>query len=242
MIIDHIGDVFSYDIPGYLLLRVIGRIAFPLYAFMIAEGCRHTKDIKKYMLRLGAFALISEIPFDLCFRNKGYITVSNITFYTFEYQNVFFNLFLAVLAIFIWERFKDKKYRFAAALIFPACMWVGETMNADYGWFAVAFIAALYFIRDKRLRVSAMVAGAAVLYLPDAGYPALLFGHRVSFGGVMFLSAALPAVLVGFYDGRRGLERVKGGPALTAAKYFFYVMYPLHLTALAAVNILPRIF
>jgi len=241
MVIDHIGDVWSYSIPNYLFLRVIGRIAFPLYAFMIAEGCRHTRNIKNYALRLGAFALISEFPFDLCFRNKGYITAGSITFYSFEYQNVFFNLFLAVLAILIWENFKDKKYKFIAALAFPACMWAGEAMNADYGWFAVAFIAALYFIQNKKLRVLAMVVGAAVLYLPDAGHAALMFGRRVSFGGVMFIAASLPAVPVWFYDGRRGLERVKSGFAQTAAKYFFYAMYPLHLAALAAINILPRI-
>ena len=64
MLIDHIGAVlFPYEL-GY---RIIGRIAFPIFCFLIVEGFSHTRDVRRYMVRLGIFALISELPYDLAF-------------------------------------------------------------------------------------------------------------------------------------------------------------------------------
>ena len=67
MVFDHAGDLFFHD---QLWMRMIGRLAMPLFSFCIAEGYRYTKDRKKYLLRMGLFALISEIPFDLAFAGK----------------------------------------------------------------------------------------------------------------------------------------------------------------------------
>ena len=86
MVFDHVGDMFF---PGVMWLRMIGRLAMPLFSFCIAEGYIHTKDRKKYILRLGIFALISEVPFDLAFEGK--INLSH--------QNIMLTFFLAVIAL-----------------------------------------------------------------------------------------------------------------------------------------------
>lgn len=98
MIVDHLGAVFfAAD-----FLRAVGRVAFPLYAFLAAEGCRRTGSRHRYLLRLGLFALISEIPFDLAFgaffAGKRLPSVDLLS-----HTNVFFTLFFAVACIHIYD-------------------------------------------------------------------------------------------------------------------------------------------
>jgi len=228
MITDHIGDVFGFFIPDSFFMRLIGRTAFPLYAFMIAEGCRHTKNFKKYLIRLGIFALVSEIPFDLCFENGNAIYRRDIIFFSLDTQNVFFSLFLAALAIFVFEECKKIKRPWLGALAFPAAMYAAEFIRSDYGAKAIIAIGLIYFAKNKFMKAAAVIIGAAIIYLPSVGYRGYLFGHMISFGLAAFAFASIPALLVCFYNGKRGPE----------IKYFFYAMYPLHLLALAAVQIL----
>jgi len=108
MLADHTGHVFPGLTPDFF--RWAGRIAFPVYAYLIALGCRRTKNISKYLFRLGIFALISEIPFDMAFMR--YYDASNgfnwnINF--LRYTNVFYTLFLGVACVVVYERLKQKE-------------------------------------------------------------------------------------------------------------------------------------
>lgn len=127
MVIDHTTAALAI-IPMSLntLLRSIGRIAFPIYAFFVAEGCRHTRSREKYLLRLGVFALISEIPFDLAFDSNWRTGVLGIDF--LDFTNVFYTMFFAVACIHIWEplRRQSRALQLAAAGFFGVCVafWV----------------------------------------------------------------------------------------------------------------------
>jgi len=92
MLIDHVGAVLF---PEVLALRIIGRLAFPIFCFLIVEGYFHTKDLKKYITRLGIFAIIAEVPFDLAFHD---------TILEFTYQNVFFTLAIGLVAVYLYDK------------------------------------------------------------------------------------------------------------------------------------------
>lgn len=132
MIVDHTAaTLVSVRLPVYPLLRGIGRIAFPIYAFLIAEGCRHTRSREKYLLRLGVFALISQVPFVMAFFPLWWEDALWRNF--LEVTNVFYTMFFAVACIHIWETFRrqSRKVQLAAAGTFCACLafWVWFLFN-----------------------------------------------------------------------------------------------------------------
>ena len=96
MVFDHAGVMFF---PDAMWPRMIGRLAMPVFSFCIAEGYTHTRDIKKYLYRIGIFALISEIPFDMVFEGK----------IGFSHQNIMLSFFLAVIALMLYDRILGKE-------------------------------------------------------------------------------------------------------------------------------------
>ncbi|MDO4262409.1 MAG: TraX family protein [Eubacteriales bacterium] len=134
------GDWFERIYGLDRILRAIGRPAFPIFCFLLVEGFCHTHDVKKYALRLGVFALVSEIPFDLAIYGK---------FPSWRSQNVFFTLFLGLL--FVWyarDLARTWGGRLMGALILCCA---AELLQVDYGAFGVALIGLLYVLRDRRL-------------------------------------------------------------------------------------------
>ena len=136
MFIDHIG----YGLfPNCLILRLIGRISFPIFAYLIAEGFVHTKDVKKYLLRLGVFAVLSEIPFDLVSTGKAL---------EFGHQNIFFTLFLGLTAILIVSKTQNIVLKFGAVFVFAI---VATLLRTDYQSTGVIMIALFYIFRERKL-------------------------------------------------------------------------------------------
>lgn len=147
MLIDHIGAVFCEEIVSvsgsnipYWIMRGIGRIAFPIFCFLLVEGYVHTGNRLKYGLRLFCFAVISEIPFDLAFWQS---------FVNWNYENVFFTLALGLLAMFVLDYFKENPW-LQLGLVCCA-MVLAEVCRTDYGGAGVLLIVGFYFFRGNEL-------------------------------------------------------------------------------------------
>ncbi len=184
--------------PIYMNLRFIGRIAFPIFCFLLIEGMFHTRNQLKYIGNLALFAIVSEVPFDLGFKD---------TFFTMDYQNVFFTLAIGALCIYAMEKCKENKLMVRLILnvvIGAAGMFAAHILKTDYDFAGVATILCMYFLYGKPLRQG--IGGCALLTLYNATE----------------LYAFPAAVFMNFYNGARGKQM----------KYFFYVFYPAHILIL----------
>lgn len=203
MLIDHIGAVLM---PHNLVLRMIGRIAFPIYCFLLAEGVFYTKNPRRYVLRLGIGAVLSELPFDLAF--SGQVDWLN--------QSVMVTLLLGALALLCIKKIDRIWGKLLVLLPFAVC---GELLCADYGGAGVLLIAVFALTRGKPWWQT-FLGVLAVLYVTPS-VAVRLWGIRVP----MELLGALAMVPIACYSGRKAT----GGKAV---QWAFYLFYPVHLTAL----------
>lgn len=149
MLIDHVAAFFLYDsnivlftlfgreFGLYQIMRYVGRIAFPLFAFLVVEGYLHTSNKKQYGIHLLVFALISELPWNLV--HTGGLTYGR--------QNVFFTLLLGYLAVCVFEYFRGKEQ----VLLLVAILCFSIVFGADYGLGGVCLILFLYVLREHKL-------------------------------------------------------------------------------------------
>ncbi len=173
------GGILLIDV----LMRAIGRIGFPIFCFLLVEGFLHTKNVTKYALRLLAFALISEIPFDLGFSGR--------LFY-WGYQNVFFTLFIGLLVMIAYraiEGLQIKKYIkiILDILALGAGIVISMLLKTDYGTtygIGVICIMALYIFRKNK--VLQITAGCITF--------------------VWEITALFAFIPIGLYNGKRGLR------------------------------------
>lgn len=144
MLIDHIG-AFIINYEKYTLLyevmRTVGRIAFPIFCFMLVQGFRHTRSVKKYMIRLFIFAIISEVPFDLA--------ASSVNESMWMHQNVFFTLFIGLTALYIIEKYKQNA--FAQIIVIISACTLATFLYTDYMFFGVLQIIFFYYFEKLRL-------------------------------------------------------------------------------------------
>ncbi len=202
MLLDHYGHVFEVT-----ELRYIGRIAFPIFIFLIAEGAKHTRNMEKYLLRLGVFALISEIPFDLML----YIHSTPGKLFRPEYQNVFFTLFLGCFAVYIHQKIvEQKKIAFGWPISLICCAALGVSaflLITDGDFYGVFGIYFAYLAKDKFKQALVILIMLFTLYWGANFY---------------FLFALISVALILLYNGEPGKR----------FKWLFYWAYPAHMLIL----------
>lgn len=164
MLLDHLAAFCWRDLPAlqtvlfsvghraitpYFFLRLVGRIAFPIFAFLIVEGFVHTRSRKRYGWNLALFALISELPWNLV--HSG----------TWHYagQNVFFTLLLGYLGLCALEAFQEEKGKLLGALL--GLLVASIVLRADYGCSGYGFILLLYVLRENKILQA--IIGSCVL-------------------------------------------------------------------------------
>ncbi|MGN1314803.1 MAG: TraX family protein [Lachnospiraceae bacterium] len=159
-------------------LRSVGRLAFPIFCFLLVEGFIHTKDVKKYFFRLLLFAFLSEIPFNLAL-------TGNI--WDERYQNVFWELTLGLLVMWLIRLVEEKQFSFVIQtlwklLVITAGMAAGEWLSLDYGLYGIFSIGILYLCRGRRF--NQLLAGAATFLWENP--------------------APVAFIPIAFYNGKRG--------------------------------------
>ncbi|MDE7425271.1 MAG: conjugal transfer protein TraX [Lachnospiraceae bacterium] len=185
MLIDHSAAVFGSEIITcfhsmipYWVLRGIGRLAFPIFCFLLVEGYVHTSNRMKYGVRLFIFAIISEIPFDIALRHS---------WMDWTGQNVFFSLTLGVFAIAVMEHFKESIW--TGRVLACGILLLAEFLHTDYGGAGVLLIAGLYIFRGNEL--GCILSAILMLLLA---------------GSVLEIVALLAFIPIHFYNGERGRQ------------------------------------
>lgn len=216
MLTDHVGAIL---LPQVLILRCIGRLAFPIFAFFIAEGYAHTQSFGRYLLRMAIWAAVSEIPFNLEFGH----------FFVPGRQNVLWTFCLALLTLRGLEELRREtggaRYLGCGAAL-AAGFAAGELLRVDYGGWGVLSVVLFYLCRQGRYARPGLLAGMLVLNgLCIGSMKTAVFGIQVPIQ--IFAVAALP--LLWLYNGRPG---AKGW------RWAFYVFYPAHLLVLEGIRAL----
>lgn len=224
MFIDHVGavviqpylnakvDMIDYDLSQILtktydVTRAVGRMAFPLFCFMLVEGFFHTRNKWKYLLRLVIFALISEVPFNLAMK---------MTAFTFEKQSVLVTLSISFLMLIILDYVRNKEINEPLKSILTVIIVVlfagaGKHLRCDYDFKGVLMVAGLYLLYPIFIynRFTYCV-GSALMFFWEWSKT------------VTHFPASLSPFLLCLYNGQKG----------RSMKYFFYLFYPIHLILL----------
>ena len=216
MALDHIGLLFF---PNADIFRILGRIAFPIFAYMIAEGCRYTKNRAKYLGMIGAMAVAFQVVY--------FVAMGSL------YQGILVTFSLAIITIYgidgllkskkLWELFAAlAALAFVAVFVFvlPHVL-SGTDFDIDYGTWGILLPAIVYFLPNRAWRIG----GFSALLLIRAIHYSFL---PVSLGLLQWFSLVTIPFLA-LYNGERGRAKMK---------YVFYIFYPAHLVILYGIAIL----
>lgn len=213
MVIDHASVIFIG--PETNVWRCIGRISFPLFAFLIAEGAVHTKNKLKYASRLLLFAFISEVPYDIAF-NGEYLEFSG--------QNVFFTLFSGLISVYMLDFLRSKRLGFLGVFTTLGMGLVATFLASDYELMGVVVITLMYMF--STVKTGARYLGFALTGLLSC----FVYKYPFDIGiATAQIYAALAAIPLAFYNGKRGRK---------INKYFFYLFYPAHIIILYVIKLI----
>lgn len=224
MLTDHIGaviiqpylnakmDSLGYDLSQtlntvYNITRAIGRMAFPLFCFMLVEGFFHTRNKWKYLLRLLIFAIISEIPYNLALAKSTF---------SLEKQSVLVTLSLGLLMLILLDFIRKTELSefikgLLTLIVIAAFCMVAHYVKCDYELKGILMIAGIYLLYPMfSINRFTFCACTGLMYFWE--WSKTLY----------YFPASLSPMLLCFYNGKKG----------RSLKYFFYLFYPVHLLIL----------
>lgn len=218
MTVDHIagvlfaiGEYNVFDVGTatdqmiYFYARAIGRIAFPLFAFLLVEGFVHTKNFKKYILRVFIFAIISQIPYNLAFGDTIFYMERFLP--SFLFGNVLWTFFFGLIMMYLLEKVEKKGFNvFIRIILYFLVVGVfaifGRILLIDRHEYGIITIGTFYLLRKIRIN---QALSALITLIPQQPFLAY---------------ASIPLIIL--YNGNKG----------KSSKFLFYIFYPLHLLIL----------
>lgn len=226
MLIDHIGagilEKMINNSQVYLLdslLRLIGRIAFPIFCYLLLQGFVHTSSRAKYAKNLLIFAIISEIPFDYLFYGN----------FTFLHQNVFWTLLIGLLTLWGIELIEKSGLPISFQLIgiivtSSAGLLVAALLNTDYAWMGIAMILSFYFSRNNH--ALQCVTTFVIFFLALTAYYRPYFDTLEN--TLLYTLSSEWSLLISFLL----IYRCNDKRYIKKGKYLFYAFYPIHIAVL----------
>jgi hypothetical protein len=209
MTIDHVG---AYLFPQLQWLRIVGRLAFPIFAYMIAEGCHHTRSMRKYLSTMALFALLCQAV--------DYFATGSL------YMSILVTFTLSICLVFCFqkvEKTKNPLWAVALVLALVTVRYICEQLplvlkdtdfGVDYGFIGVLLPWALYLVKNKKYRLVMLTVCLIALSMNS---------YYVQWYSLL----AVP--LIAFYNGQRGKWNLK---------WLFYIYYPLHLVVIYGISFL----
>ena len=215
MLIDHAGAVFVPSMGNYSLyyaMRIIGRLAFPIYCFLLAEGVAYTRNPVKYGMRLFVGMLLAEIPFDLALFGE----------FSWAHQSVMVTLLLGFGMALVMQKLDRTKL--VPVIVFA---FLAELFQTDYGAWGIFMIALFVMTRDRKDRNNLQLIGMLIICWFMNSAVIRIAGIRVPIE--IFAMLALAPVFL--YSGKKSTGS-------KAVQTVFYLFYPVHLLVLYIISIL----
>lgn len=205
MFFDHLGYIVFNQ---FSFMNYIGRLAFPVFAFLITEGYSHTSNLKKYFCRLFILAILSQIPYML------FVSTFSNNFGL----NILFTLILGLASITVYEKANNKVLGFMFVILSAIS---AQLLHFDYGWFGIVIMFIFHIFKKKKVLLNiSFIISAFINY-----FYKFIFSLDTRYLFII-LFACLALIPINLYNEKKGKN----------IKYFFYIFYPLHLILLYLLN------